>query len=101
MSLGILSLLTHLNLSSNNLSGQIPADPIIQQFEVSAFIFIPELCGPPLVVLCSSTSGGGVEPRAGRKLSVSAIVAIVAAAVIHRCLYHSFDGYQSPGLEAG
>lgn len=71
-----------MNLSSNNLSGQFPADPIIQQFGAFAFILNPELCEPPLVVLCSSTSGGGVESTAGRKLSVSAIVAIVAAAVI-------------------
>lgn len=72
--------LTHFNLSYNNLSGVIPPTPNIQQFGASAFSHNPGLCGAPL----TSCSANGTTPATGKSnvLSVSAIVAIVAAAVI-------------------
>lgn len=82
-SLGNLKNLTHFNLSSNNLSGVIPPIATLQGFGPSAFSNNPFLCGAPLGTLC--TRNGTTPPSASRKpkvLSVSAIVAIVAAAVI-------------------
>ncbi|XP_022719659.1 probable LRR receptor-like serine/threonine-protein kinase At1g12460 isoform X1 [Durio zibethinus] len=78
--LGNLNMLTHFNLSYNNLSGIIPTDQTIQSFGASAFFNNPGLCGSPL----ASCSGGGTPSTTGKTmvLSVSAIVAIVAAAVI-------------------
>ncbi|XP_077245718.1 putative LRR receptor-like serine/threonine-protein kinase At1g12460 isoform X2 [Tasmannia lanceolata] len=83
-SLGNLTLLTHFNLSFNNLTGVIPDSPILQQFGASAFIFNLGLCGAPLDTPCSAIPGNGttLETRRTRLLSVSAIVAIVAAAAI-------------------
>ncbi|ONK73071.1 uncharacterized protein A4U43_C04F26850 [Asparagus officinalis] len=75
-SLGKLTSLTHLNLSYNNLTGIIPLSPTIQKFNASSFSHNPFLCGPPLNAVCP-----GVSKRT-RVLSVTAIVAIVAAAVI-------------------
>ncbi|XP_022845996.1 probable LRR receptor-like serine/threonine-protein kinase At1g12460 [Olea europaea var. sylvestris] len=69
--------LTHFNVSYNNLSGTIPSIPGIQQFGFSAFFHNQGLCGPPLDDPCSATSGAH-KP----KLSASAIIAIVAAALI-------------------
>lgn len=81
-SLGNLTQLIHFNLSFNNLSGVIPACPNIQQFGPTAFSHNPGLCGAPLDNPCSS--GNGTKSGTGRTklLSVSAIIAIVAAAVI-------------------
>lgn len=80
-SLGNLRNLTHFNLSSNNLSGTIPST--IQHFGVSAFLNNTGLCGAPLETSCSA-SGNGTTPASKKPkvLSVSVIVAIVAAAVI-------------------
>lgn len=82
-SLGSLRMLTHFNLSNNNLSGVIPAIQTIQSFGATAFIHNPFLCGPPLDNSCSG-SGRGTASASGKTkvLSVSAIVAIVAAALI-------------------
>ncbi|MBA0563841.1 hypothetical protein Golob_008803 [Gossypium lobatum] len=79
-SLGNLNMLTHFNLSYNNLSGVIPTDQTIQSFGPSAFFNNPGLCGSPL----ASCSGSATSSPSGKTevLSVSAIVAIVAAAVI-------------------
>lgn len=76
-SLGNLIRLTHFNVSYNNLSGTIPSSPTIQQFGPSAFSHNPFLCGPPLDNSCA-----GARSRRTRLLSTTAIVAIVAAAVI-------------------
>ncbi|XP_068651313.1 probable LRR receptor-like serine/threonine-protein kinase At1g12460 [Aristolochia californica] len=76
-----LTLLTHFNVSFNNLSGTIPSSPIFQQFGPSAFAGNPGLCGSPLNNRCSA-SGAARTSKSGRVLSVSAIVAIVAAAAI-------------------
>ncbi|KAL3498731.1 hypothetical protein ACH5RR_041463 [Cinchona calisaya] len=78
--LGNLKNLTHFNVSYNNLSGPIPSVQSIQLFGPSAFSNNPGLCGAPLETLCpgSGTKMGGGK----RKLRSSAIVAIVAAAVI-------------------
>ncbi|KAK6130139.1 hypothetical protein DH2020_036118 [Rehmannia glutinosa] len=78
--LGNLNFLTHFNVSYNNLSGAIPSIQTLQQFGFSAFFHNPGLCGAPLENSCS----GGASTLASRKpkLSASAIVAIVAAALI-------------------
>ncbi|KAK4748576.1 hypothetical protein SAY87_015162 [Trapa incisa] len=81
-SLGGLLSLTHLNVSYNNLSGKIPAVPMLQMFGSSAFSNNPGLCGPPLGVSCSGSGSGAVPSQGKPKLSVSAIVAIVAATLI-------------------
>lgn len=83
-SLGNLTQLTHFNVSFNNLSGAIPAVHTIQQFGATAFANNPLLCGAPLDTPCSTNSGNGTksETRRTMLLSVSAIIAIVAAAVI-------------------
>lgn len=74
-SLGNLLDLKQFNVSSNNLAGPIPQT--VQTFGSSAFSNNPGLCGAPLDVSCSG------EPNKKPKiLSVSAIVAIVAAALI-------------------
>lgn len=81
VSLGNLMNLTYFNLSFNNLSGTIPST--IQHFGASAFFNNPGLCGPPLEISCSgSPSGTTSTSKRPKVLSVSAIVAIVAAAVI-------------------
>ncbi|XVF13261.1 hypothetical protein REPUB_Repub08aG0193300 [Reevesia pubescens] len=79
-SLGNLNMLTHFNLSYNNLSGIIPTVQTIQSFGASAFFNNSGLCGSPL----ASCSGSGTASTSGKTkvLSVSAIVAIVAAALI-------------------
>ena len=73
--LGNLSNLTHFNVSFNNLSGMIPLVPVIQNFDSTAFMGNPLLCGPPLNNLC-----GGKGHR--KRLGVPIIIAIVAAALI-------------------
>ncbi|MED6167666.1 hypothetical protein PIB30_004883 [Stylosanthes scabra] len=82
-SLGNLGNMTHFDLSFNNLSGLIPQIETIQHFGPSAFSNNPFLCGAPLDSSCSAK--GTTSPSAPGKtkvLSISAIVAIVAAAVI-------------------
>ncbi|KAI4327049.1 hypothetical protein L6164_019552 [Bauhinia variegata] len=82
-SLGDLKNLAHFNLSFNNLSGPIPLVSTIQGFGSSSFSNNPFLCGAPLDTPCSAN--GTTPPTVSGKtkvLSVSAIVAIVAAAVI-------------------
>lgn len=82
-SLGNLSVLTHFNLSFNNLSGAIPPAPTIQNFGSTAFFHNLGLCGTPLDTPCSGNNNGTASSSGKTKvLSVSAIVAIVAAAVI-------------------
>lgn len=72
--------LTHFNLSYNNLSGVIPSSSTILQFGESAFFHNPGLCGAPLT---SCLRNNTISTTGKSKLlSVSAIVAIVAAAVI-------------------
>lgn len=80
-SLGNLTKLTHLNLSFNNLSGTIPTN--IQNYGALAFSDNPLLCGSPLDKSCSA-SGNNTNSgsKKTKQLTVSAIVAIVAAAVI-------------------
>lgn len=71
--------LNHFNVSYNNLSGEIPSIESIQQFGPSAFFHNSGLCGSPL----DSCSASGTGTASGKpKLSASAIVAIVSAAVI-------------------
>ncbi|RYQ79759.1 hypothetical protein Ahy_Scaffold1g106608 isoform B [Arachis hypogaea] len=82
-SLGNLGNMTHFDLSFNNLSGLIPQIETIQRFGPSAFSNNPFLCGAPLDTSCSAN--GTPSPSAPGKtkvLSISAIVAIVAAALI-------------------
>ncbi|KAK9276088.1 hypothetical protein L1049_005619 [Liquidambar formosana] len=81
-SLGNLTMLTYFNVSFNNLSGTIPTAPFIQNFGSSAFIHNPGLCGNPLDTPCSANGNSTTSTSGKPKLSVSAIVAIVAAAVI-------------------
>ncbi|KAL3818156.1 hypothetical protein ACJIZ3_004061 [Penstemon smallii] len=78
--LGNLHNLTYFNVSYNNLSGEIPLFQEIQQFGFAAFFHNPGLCGAPLENSCS----GFASSQATRKpkLSASAIIAIVAAALI-------------------
>ncbi|XP_042020423.1 probable LRR receptor-like serine/threonine-protein kinase At1g12460 [Salvia splendens] len=78
--LGNINNLSHFNLSYNNLSGAIPPIESIKQFGYYAFFHNAGLCGAPLVNSCS----GSASTPAARKprLSASAIVAIVAAALI-------------------
>ncbi|CAA0831500.1 Probable LRR receptor-like serine/threonine-protein kinase [Striga hermonthica] len=79
--LGNLNNLTDFNVSYNNLSGAIPSIQIIQQFGFSAFFHNPGLCGAPLDNPCSGRASSTSAARKP-KLSASAIVAIVAAALI-------------------
>ncbi|KAJ7944829.1 Leucine-rich receptor-like protein kinase family protein [Quillaja saponaria] len=82
-SLGNLKMLTHFNISFNNLSGTIPSTANIQVFGSSAFINNSFLCGAPLDTPCLANGNRPTSTsRKTKRLSVSAIVAIVAAAVI-------------------
>ncbi|PNY07433.1 LRR receptor-like kinase resistance protein [Trifolium pratense] len=83
-SLGDLNNLTHFDLSFNNLSGVIPDIATIQHFGAPAFSNNPFLCGAPLETTCSinGTRSSSSPPGKTKILSVSAIIAIVAAAVI-------------------
>ena len=45
--------LSFLDLSNNNLSGKIPSGTQLQSFNASAYMGIPQLCGPPLLKECS------------------------------------------------
>ncbi|KAL9249894.1 putative LRR receptor-like serine/threonine-protein kinase [Drosera capensis] len=73
-SLQNLSHLTHFNVSYNLLSGEVPQSTNITQFGSTAFFHNAGLCGHPL----QPCDGHGKA----RVLSVSTIVAIVAATVI-------------------
>ncbi|KAH7549530.1 hypothetical protein JRO89_XS13G0045600 [Xanthoceras sorbifolium] len=80
-SLGNLNNVVQFNLSFNKLSGTIPSR--LQHFGELAFSNNPGLCGSPLETSCSSSSNGtSLTSKKPKVLSVSAIVAIVAAAVI-------------------
>ncbi|KAK1286873.1 hypothetical protein QJS10_CPB20g01565 [Acorus calamus] len=96
-SLGNLTVLTHFNLSYNLLTGAIPAISIIQNFGPTAFSHNAGLCGRPLDTPCK-TNG-----KRTHVLSVSAIAAIVAAAVIVTgvCVITAMNVYarQSRGTE--
>lgn len=82
-SLGNLTLLTRFNISYNNLSGSIPSAPKLQSFGLTAFFNNPGLCGTPLITSCSTNDTSEVHSkRKTKKLTVSTIVAIVAAAII-------------------
>lgn len=78
-SFGNLTLLTHFNLSYNNLTGPIPQIQTIQVFGYTAFFHNPSLCGSPLDTSCLASTS---RQRKTKVLTVPAIVAIVAAAVI-------------------
>ncbi|PHU05092.1 putative LRR receptor-like serine/threonine-protein kinase [Capsicum chinense] len=80
IALGDLKNLTHFNLSYNLSSGVIPSIESIQKFGPSAFFYNTDLCGDPLEVSCSADGTTFVKRKP--KLSASAIVAIVVAAVI-------------------
>ncbi|XP_071700345.1 probable LRR receptor-like serine/threonine-protein kinase At1g12460 [Rutidosis leptorrhynchoides] len=76
LSLTNLSNLNQFNVSYNDLSGRIPSFSL-QNFNSSVFSNNLGLCGPPLDRSCS-TNSESKKP----KLSVSTIVAIVAASLI-------------------
>ncbi|KAI3687485.1 hypothetical protein L1987_81182 [Smallanthus sonchifolius] len=78
-SLTNLSNLNQFNVSYNNLSGRIPSFSV-QSFDSSVFSNNPGLCGAPLDRSCSGDSTNSESRRP--KLSVSTIVAIVAASLI-------------------
>ncbi|KAM0946752.1 putative protein kinase RLK-Pelle-LRR-VII-1 family [Dioscorea sansibarensis] len=71
-----ITMLAHFNVSFNNLIGAIPSSLV--KFGADAFSHNPGLCGPPLDTNCQSKAG----PKRTRFLSNTAIVAIVAAALI-------------------
>ncbi|XP_021754021.1 probable LRR receptor-like serine/threonine-protein kinase At1g12460 [Chenopodium quinoa] len=75
-SLGNLGKRTHFNVSYNSLSGEIPQLSTITNFGYTSFYHNPRLCGHPL-----DSCSGAMSKRA-KALTVSAIVAIVAAALI-------------------
>ncbi|CAA6673609.1 unnamed protein product [Spirodela intermedia] len=79
-SLGNLTQLTHFNLSFNALSGAIPSNQAIQQFGPLAFSNNPGLCGPPLDTSCSKSTA--TVSRRTKRLTISAIISIIAAAII-------------------
>ncbi|XP_050377106.1 probable LRR receptor-like serine/threonine-protein kinase At1g12460 [Argentina anserina] len=80
-SLRNLSKLTYLNLSSNDLSGIIPKE--VQDYGPLAFINNPYLCGAPLDQPCLNGNGTGISTsKKPKALRLSAIIAIVAAALI-------------------
>lgn len=75
-SFGNLTKLTHFNVSYNRLSGEIPQISSLLSFGYTAFFHNPGLCGHPL------QSCSGQMSKKAKALTVSAIVAIVAAAII-------------------
>ncbi|WRX16180.1 Leucine-rich repeat - like 10 [Theobroma cacao] len=65
-SMSSMTLLNYLNLSFNNLSGQIPSSNQFQTFnDPSIYQGNPELCGPPLSTSCSSPRNGYGEDKNG------------------------------------
>lgn len=78
-----LTLLHHFNVSFNNLSGAIPPANTIQDFGPSAFSNNPLLCGAPLDPCSGGNTTGTISTSKKPKvLSLSAIIAIVAAVII-------------------
>ncbi|KAK2639629.1 hypothetical protein Ddye_027424 [Dipteronia dyeriana] len=51
-SISSMTLLSHLNLAYNNLTGKIPSSTQLQSFDPSSFTG-NELCGPPLLKNCT------------------------------------------------
>ncbi|KAI4302775.1 hypothetical protein MLD38_038484 [Melastoma candidum] len=80
--LGYLANLTHFNVSFNMLSGSIPKSRFLQAFGPSAFSNNLGLCGSPLDLSCLAGGNATTTGKKNRVLSVSAIIAIVAAALI-------------------
>lgn len=80
-SLGNLANLTSFNVSYNSLSGRIPIANSFARFDNSSYLGNEGLCGPPLSVRCGSESPPRMH-NSRRLLSVSALIAIVAAGVI-------------------
>lgn len=83
-SLGNMTQLGYFNVSFNNLQGSIPNNSVMHKFGNKSFIGNKELCGPPLDTPCIAPSPApSNQPSGGtRVLTVSAIIAIVAAAII-------------------
>ena len=79
-SLAGLNQLTQFNLSFNSLSGAIPSSETIQRFGPSAFSNNPSLCGPPLETSCKDNPAAANQRP--KQLTVSATIAIIAAAII-------------------
>ncbi|XP_057524764.1 probable LRR receptor-like serine/threonine-protein kinase At1g12460 [Amaranthus tricolor] len=75
-SLGNLGKLIYFNVSYNSLSGEIPQLSNITKFGNTAFFHNPRLCGRPL------GNCAGTKSKRAKALTVSAIVAIIAAALI-------------------
>ncbi|XP_047327823.1 probable LRR receptor-like serine/threonine-protein kinase At1g12460 [Impatiens glandulifera] len=75
--LGNQSNIKYLNLSYNHLSGFVPSG--LQRFGFFSFFQNPGLCGIPLDIICNAMNH--VKSRKP-KLTVSSLVAIIAAAVI-------------------
>ncbi|KAH9616309.1 hypothetical protein KSS87_008669 [Heliosperma pusillum] len=75
LSVGNLGKLTHFNVSYNVLSGEIPQSSNITNFGIRAFFHNPGLCGHPL-----GKCSGMMSKK--KPLTVPAIVAIIAAALI-------------------
>ncbi|KAJ6303462.1 hypothetical protein OIU77_017359 [Salix suchowensis] len=65
--LAILSFLSVLNLSYNRLVGRIPTGSQMQTFPSDSFEGNPGLCGPPLNLVCSNTSGSTFTRRSNQR----------------------------------
>ncbi|KAF8412972.1 hypothetical protein HHK36_000944 [Tetracentron sinense] len=62
-SMSNLTFLDHLNLSYNNFSGRIPLGTQLQSFSALSYIGNLELCGTPLLTICTKNEeSGGVTP---------------------------------------
>ncbi|XP_057850905.2 probable LRR receptor-like serine/threonine-protein kinase At1g12460 isoform X1 [Cryptomeria japonica] len=85
-SLGNMVQLGYFNVSFNMLQGRIPNNPVMRRFGKVPFVRNAGLCGPPLDTICEGPASAPSPSLSGAKrtrlLSVSAIIAIVAAAVI-------------------
>lgn len=79
-SLGNMTQLGFFNVSFNNLQGPIPNNSVMHKFGKESFIGNKGLCGPPLDTPCIAPSPSPSGKT--RVLTVSAIIAIVAAAII-------------------
>ncbi|KAF9665246.1 hypothetical protein SADUNF_Sadunf16G0102600 [Salix dunnii] len=62
-----LSFLSVLNLSYNRLVGRIPTGPQMQTFSADSFEGNQGLCGPPLKLACSNTSGSTLTRRSNQR----------------------------------
>lgn len=86
-SLGKMRRLSYFNVSFNRLQGRIPDNSVMRRFGRGFFVGNAELCGAPLDTICMGPASTPImQPtvvgKRTRLLSVSAIIAIVAAAVI-------------------